>query len=79
MQDGAPVVVFDAPEEGVSPGQACVLYDAATGARPGRRVHRGDDGGALVRALAGKGGAQREHRGDVRSQPPVSGIVVKMT
>jgi tRNA-specific 2-thiouridylase len=23
---GAPGVVFDAPEEGVAPGQACVLY-----------------------------------------------------
>jgi len=28
MRDGAAAVVFDAPEEGVSPGQACVLYDA---------------------------------------------------
>jgi len=28
MEDGAPAVVFEAPEEGVSPGQACVLYDA---------------------------------------------------
>jgi tRNA-specific 2-thiouridylase len=27
---GEPSVVFDAPEEGVSPGQACVLYDPAT-------------------------------------------------
>jgi tRNA-specific 2-thiouridylase len=27
--DGAPGVSFEAPEEGVSPGQACVLYDAA--------------------------------------------------
>jgi len=26
--DGTPSVVFDAPEEGVSPGQACVLYAA---------------------------------------------------
>ncbi len=26
---GAPGVVFDDPEEGVAPGQACVLYDAA--------------------------------------------------
>ncbi|HWA60901.1 MAG TPA: tRNA 2-thiouridine(34) synthase MnmA [Caulobacteraceae bacterium] len=26
---GEPGVVFDAPEEGVSPGQACVLYDVA--------------------------------------------------
>ncbi|HZZ88965.1 MAG TPA: tRNA 2-thiouridine(34) synthase MnmA, partial [Caulobacteraceae bacterium] len=30
---GAMGVVFDAPEEGVAPGQACVLYDAA---RPSR-------------------------------------------
>jgi tRNA-specific 2-thiouridylase len=28
LRDGAPVVLFDAPEEGVAPGQACVLYDA---------------------------------------------------
>ena len=28
IEHGAPAVVFDAPEEGVSPGQACVLYDA---------------------------------------------------
>ncbi len=27
-EDGAPSVAFDAPEEGVSPGQACVLYAA---------------------------------------------------
>jgi tRNA-specific 2-thiouridylase len=33
IQDGAPAVVFEAPEEGVSPGQACVLYDVATGSR----------------------------------------------
>jgi tRNA-specific 2-thiouridylase len=33
--DGAPAVVFATPEEGVSPGQACVLYDPATG---GQRV-----------------------------------------
>ena len=26
LQDGAPAVVFDVPDEGVSPGQACVLY-----------------------------------------------------
>ena len=28
---GVPGVVFDDPEEGVAPGQACVLYDPATG------------------------------------------------
>jgi tRNA-specific 2-thiouridylase len=27
--DGAPAVAFDRPEEGVAPGQACVLYDPA--------------------------------------------------
>ena len=26
-------VVFDEPEFGVSPGQACVIYDAASGSR----------------------------------------------
>jgi tRNA-specific 2-thiouridylase len=26
-------VQFDQPELGVSPGQACVIYDAATGSR----------------------------------------------
>jgi tRNA-specific 2-thiouridylase len=31
--DGAPAVVFDRPEEGVSPGQACVLYDASQPSR----------------------------------------------
>jgi tRNA-specific 2-thiouridylase len=29
LAGGAPCVVFDAPEEGVAPGQACVLYDPA--------------------------------------------------
>jgi tRNA-specific 2-thiouridylase len=33
MQDGAPAVVFDQPEEGVSPGQACVLYNAGNDTR----------------------------------------------
>ena len=33
LDDGAPVLVFDQAEEGVSPGQACVLYDAPTGDR----------------------------------------------
>jgi tRNA-specific 2-thiouridylase len=28
LEAGTPVVVFDAGEEGVAPGQACVLYDA---------------------------------------------------
>ena len=28
LQDGAPRVAFDTTEEGVAPGQACVLYDA---------------------------------------------------
>jgi tRNA-specific 2-thiouridylase len=29
VKNGAPTVVFDGAEEGVAPGQACVLYDAA--------------------------------------------------
>lgn len=33
MDGGAPVVRFDEAEEGVSPGQACVLYDAETADR----------------------------------------------
>jgi tRNA-specific 2-thiouridylase len=33
IEDGRPAVVFDAAEEGVSPGQACVLYDAQTPSR----------------------------------------------
>jgi tRNA-specific 2-thiouridylase len=32
LVDGAPGFVFDAPEEGVAPGQACVLYAAPDGA-----------------------------------------------
>ena len=33
MRDGAAGLVFDRPEEGVAPGQACVLYDAANPSR----------------------------------------------
>ena len=33
LEDGAPAVVFDQPEEGVAPGQACVLYDAREDSR----------------------------------------------
>jgi tRNA-uridine 2-sulfurtransferase len=33
MIEGAPGVIFDAPEEGVAPGQACVLYDTTDPAR----------------------------------------------
>lgn len=33
IEDGGPVVRFDEGEEGVSPGQACVLYDAETADR----------------------------------------------
>lgn len=33
LQDGAVSVAFDAPEEGVAPGQACALYDPAGGTR----------------------------------------------
>jgi tRNA-specific 2-thiouridylase len=31
--DGAIAVAFDSPEEGVSPGQACALYDPAEPSR----------------------------------------------
>jgi tRNA-specific 2-thiouridylase len=33
LVDGAPGVVFERPEEGVAPGQACVLYDPTTPSR----------------------------------------------
>jgi tRNA-specific 2-thiouridylase len=33
LRDGEPVVAFDGCEEGVAPGQACVLYDPADPAR----------------------------------------------
>jgi tRNA-specific 2-thiouridylase len=33
LQDGEPAVAFDTPDEGVSPGQACVLYDAQVPSR----------------------------------------------
>ena len=33
VENDAAAVVFDEPEEGVSPGQACVLYDASEGSR----------------------------------------------
>jgi tRNA-specific 2-thiouridylase len=33
LLDGSPGVVFEAPEEGVAPGQACVLYDPADPSR----------------------------------------------
>ena len=33
LRDGVPVVAFDAAEEGVSPGQACALYDPAAPSR----------------------------------------------
>ncbi len=38
LVDGIPEVVFDTHEEGVAPGQACVLYDAAD---PGRLLGGG--------------------------------------
>ena len=46
LRDGAPAVVFDQPEEGVSPGQACVLYDPASG---GERVL----GGGFIASTVG--------------------------
>jgi tRNA-specific 2-thiouridylase len=33
LEDGRPAVTFDSSEEGVSPGQACVLYDAQAPSR----------------------------------------------
>ncbi len=33
IEGGHPAVVFDAPEDGVSPGQACVLYDPVEAGR----------------------------------------------
>jgi tRNA-specific 2-thiouridylase len=33
MAGGEVRVVFDTPEEGVAPGQACVLYDATAPSR----------------------------------------------
>ncbi|HSV02547.1 MAG TPA: tRNA 2-thiouridine(34) synthase MnmA [Phenylobacterium sp.] len=33
IRDGAPAVLFDAPEEGVAPGQACALYAPETPTR----------------------------------------------
>jgi tRNA-specific 2-thiouridylase len=33
LEEGVPAVVFETPDEGVSPGQACVLYDTATPSR----------------------------------------------
>ena len=47
LADGEVRVVFDAPEEGVAPGQACVLYDAAA---PSRVL-----GGGFIAATAAAG------------------------
>ena len=33
LRDGEPILMFDTAEEGVAPGQACVLYDPAQPAR----------------------------------------------
>jgi tRNA-specific 2-thiouridylase len=45
-----PGVAFDCPEEGVAPGQACVLYDAA---QPSRVL-----GGGFIAAAARREGSQ---------------------
>ena len=45
MLDGAPAVAFDAPEDSVAPGQACVLYDP-------RDPDRVLGGGFIAAALA---------------------------
>jgi len=47
IEDGAAVVIFDSAEEGVSPGQACVLYDP----RDPDRVLGGGFIGATRRAI----------------------------
>jgi tRNA-specific 2-thiouridylase len=47
--DGAPVVVFEVPEEGVAPGQACVLYDAA---EPSRLLGGGFIAGATSASIS---------------------------
>jgi tRNA-specific 2-thiouridylase len=52
MWGGAPGVVFDAPQEAVAPGQACVLYDAA---EPSRLLGGGFIAGAFPSPLAGEG------------------------
>ncbi len=49
LEDGEARVVFDAPEEGVAPGQACVLYDPHRALpRPRRRLHRRNERGGLA-------------------------------
>jgi tRNA-specific 2-thiouridylase len=48
MEDGRPAVVFDAAEEGVSPGQACVLYDAEA---PSRVLGGGFIAGTMAAAI----------------------------
>jgi tRNA-specific 2-thiouridylase len=45
MEEGRAVVVFDGSEEGVSPGQACVLYDAEA---PSRVLGGGFIGGTVA-------------------------------
>jgi tRNA-specific 2-thiouridylase len=49
IEDGRPAVVFDGSEEGVSPGQACVLYDAQT---PSRLLGGGFIAGTMAASAA---------------------------
>ncbi len=49
IEDGRPAVVFDGAEEGVSPGQACVLYDADA---PSRLLGGGFIAGTIAAADA---------------------------
>jgi len=60
---GAPGVVFEQPEEGVAPGQACVLYDAA---QPSRVL-----GGGFIAAVQRQGDPQGDPHGD-RQRDPLS-------
>jgi tRNA-specific 2-thiouridylase len=48
IEDGRAAVVFDAAEEGVSPGQACVLYDAQA---PSRLLGGGFIAGTMAAAV----------------------------
>jgi tRNA-specific 2-thiouridylase len=53
MTDQGPAIELPDGEEGVAPGQACVLYDAGTG--PARVL-----GGGFIRRLADPAAAMRQ-------------------
>jgi tRNA-specific 2-thiouridylase len=63
LENGAPRLVFDRPEEGVSPGQACVLYDAAA---PDRVL-----GGGFIAQTAAAGLGAGGQPGQERLVPPI--------